>query len=390
MQKDQRIYLDFNATAPLLPQAREAMMDALGRVGNASSVHAEGRAARKLVEHARSRLATLLGCAPNQVTFTSGATEAAHHVLNPHLRASGHDIHVSRLYVGATEHPCVLAGGRFSKSEIMVLPVDANGLINLDVLETTLAAHDRSSGAAMVAVQLANNETGVLQPVQEISAIVHRHNAFLVVDAVQGLGKMPLTLAATGADFAFLSSHKIGGPQGVGVLVAANAGLMPLPLLRGGGQENFQRAGTENVAAIAGFAAALENLPVADDFEKIRRLRDSIEAQLRTISLEVGNRVGEPVVFGASAPRLANTSCFALAGIRAETALIGFDLAGIAVSSGSACSSGKVKKSHVLDAMGIDDGLTRSALRLSIGRETSELHAGQFLSAWKEMVKRLA
>ncbi|MEZ5872237.1 MAG: cysteine desulfurase family protein [Nitratireductor sp.] len=390
MSGNQRIYLDYNATAPLLPQARAAMIDALDRVGNASSVHAEGRNARKLVEHARSKLASLLDCEARQVTFTSGATEAAHHVLSPHLRASGHDIHVSQLYVGATEHPCVLAGGCFNAGRITVLPVDGNGMIDLEGLDRTLAAHDRTKGAAMIAVQLANNETGAIQPLYRISAIVHGHNAFLVVDAVQGLGKMPLTLAATGADFAFFSAHKIGGPQGVGALVAANAGVMPLPLLRGGGQENFQRAGTENVAAIAGFAAALENLPSQADLVRIGIIRDSIEAQLRTISLEAGNKVGEPVVFAKGAERLVNTSCFSLPGIRAETALIALDLAGFALSSGSACSSGKVRKSHVLDAMGIEDNLARSALRLSIGRQTSELHAGQFLSAWKEMVKRLA
>ena len=390
MKNNQRIYLDFNATAPLLPRARAAMIEALAEVGNASSVHAEGRNARKLVEQARTSLAGILDCDARQISFTSGATEAAHHVLTPHLRASGHDIRVSRLYVSATEHPCILAGGRFDPDQITILPVDRNGVLDMDALEKALSIHDRSAGAAMVAVQLANNETGVIQPVQEISAIVHRHNGFLVVDAVQGLGKLPLSLADLGADFAFFSSHKIGGPQGVGVLVSANAGVMPVPLLRGGGQENYQRSGTENVAAIAGFAAALENLPSAADLAKIAGIRDSIEAQMRTISLEAGNNIGEPVIFGASAPRLGNTSCFALDGIRAETALIAFDLAGIALSSGSACSSGKVKKSHVLDAMGVEDTLARSALRVSIGRDTDEIQTGRFLSVWKDMVERLA
>jgi cysteine desulfurase len=306
------------------------------------------------------------------------------------LRVKGRERPVSRLYVSAIEHPCVLSGGRFGADTMEYLPVSESGVIDTAVLEKRLAAHDHDAGAPMVAIMLANNETGVIQPVSEIAGIVRGHDGYLLVDAVQGLGRLDFTAASLGADFILLSAHKIGGPQGAGALVLANEAVAPLPLIRGGGQENHHRSGTENVAAIAGFAAAIAELPVLSmEMPRIRGLRDSIETRLRSLSREAGNRVGEPVFFGEGAERLANTSCFAVDGVKAETALISLDLAGIAVSSGSACSSGKVGKSHVLTAMGVDDALAASALRVSLGWDSTEDDAGRFLTAWCDIVGRM-
>lgn len=386
-----RTYLDHNASAPLLPAARQAVIEALEVHGNPSSIHQSGREARRIIEAARARLADLMGVGTAQVIFTSGASEAANHVLSPLLRTGGRDVQVSRLYVSAVEHPCVLEGGRFAAENCIRLPVDAEGLLDLDALETALEAHDGSLGMPMVAVMLANNETGVIQASAEIAEIVHRHDGVLVVDAVQALGRIHLDMASTGADFLIVSSHKIGGPKGAGALICASASMMPVPLIRGGGQENFQRGGTENTAAIAGFAAAIgacaQNIAIAP---KIAALRDSIEAGIVTISDEAGNRAGAPVIFGSGAARLPNTSCIAVPGIRAETALIALDLAGIAISSGSACSSGKVRKSHVLEAMGVEDELARCALRISAGPGTGSEDAEAFLGAWKDIVSRAA
>ncbi|MEL7429176.1 MAG: aminotransferase class V-fold PLP-dependent enzyme, partial [Pseudomonadota bacterium] len=328
---------------------------------------------------------------PANVIFTSGATEAASHALSPHIRVGGKEVRLSRVYVGATEHPCVLGGGRFSSGQISFLPVDGRGLLDLQALEEALENKDAADGPFMVAVQLANSETGVIQPLPDVAEIVHRHSGFLLVDAVQGLGKHDFTLSETGADFLIVSSHKIGGPQGAGALVLANGDTSPLPLLTGGGQESYHRAGTENVAAIAGFGAAC-------DWHRLNRtknihnntLRDSIEARLGTISLEAGNGVAQPVFFGDSAPRLGNTSCFSVEGIKAETALVGLDLEGISVSSGSACSSGKVKQSHVLAAMGADTQAMAGALRISIGWNSTEEEASRFLDAWKRIIGRKA
>ena len=388
-----RIYLDHNASAPLGAEARDAMLAALGRCGNASSVHAEGRAARAIVEKARRQLAEAVGVSAGQVVFTSGASEAAAHALSPLLRVGGNEIPVSRLYVGATEHACVLAGGRFSPEAVEILPVDASGMLDIAALERALAAHDATAGSPMVAVQLANNETGVIQPMEKIAGLVHAHDGFVVVDAVQALGRIPFSARELGAHFVLLSSHKIGGPQGAGALILANGTISPVALIRGGGQESFNRAGTENVAAIAGFgAAAAVAAQSAGEMGAIAMLRDSIETGITTICGEAGNKAGAPVFFGrdAAGGRLANTSCFAVPGIKAETALISLDLAGIAVSSGSACSSGKVKKSHVLEAMGVDDELAACALRVSAGSQTTGSDAEAFLGAFRNIVTRIA
>nr|WP_075997979.1 cysteine desulfurase family protein [Salaquimonas pukyongi] len=392
-----RTYLDYNAAAPLREEARAAMVQALSVCGNASSIHSEGRQARAIVEKARRQLGEALGVSPGQVVFTSGASEAAAHALCPVVRAGGSEIPVSTLYVSATEHACILAGGRFSAQNVEVLPVDATGTLDLAALKDALAGHDRAQGSPMVAVMFANNETGVIQPVAQIAELVHAHDGFFVVDAVQAFGRIPFSATELGAHFILLSSHKIGGPQGAGALVLANGSISPAPLIRGGGQENFNRAGTENVAAIAGFAAAAglaagANGKTAGEIGAIAALRDSIETGISTICGEAGNKAGQPVFFGHGAPagRLANTSCFAVPGIKAETALISLDLAGIAVSSGSACSSGKVNKSHVLEAMGVDDELAVCALRVSTGPQSTGSDAEAFLGAFRNIVNRIA
>lgn len=386
MNATQQIYFDYNASAPLHPAARAAMVETLELTGNASSVHREGRELRKRIEHARSALAAHAGIAPKQVIFTSGASEAAMHALSPRLKSGTGEVRCSRLYASAIEHPCVLSGGRFDAMHR--IPVTQAGIVDLDALEELLARHDAAQGPPMVALMLANNETGVIQPVAQASEIVHRHGGYLLVDAVQGLGRLDISPAALGADFVILSAHKAGGPKGAGALLLGNAGLAPMPLIRGGGQENYHRAGTENVAAIASFGAAVENLPQMQQWDEIARLRDLLESGLRTISGEC--RLAAPVVFGAGQARLANTACFAVPGIRAETALISLDLAGIAASSGSACSSGKVKKSHVLEAMSVQDDLAACALRTSLGPSSTMSEVARFLAAWKDMAGRMA
>lgn len=391
MSSLERHYLDYNASAPLLDCARSAMIEVLASHGNASSVHHDGRKARKLIEKARSSLAALVNSKASNVIFTSGATEAANHVLSPVIRAGGHALNLSRLFICATEHPCVLEGGRFDTDKIEILPTDKNGMLDLDALHSALAGIEDMDGHPMVAVQFANNETGVIQNLSKLAQVIHDKEGFLVVDGVQALGKIPVNMEETGADFMIFSSHKIGGPQGAGAIVLRDASLSPMPMLKGGGQENYHRGGTENVAAISGFGAAceyhLENLTKnIINFA----LRDSIEAGLDTISSAMGNAVAQPVFFGQQVERLGNTSCFAVPGIKAETALMALDLDGISVSSGSACSSGKVKQSHVLKAMGASAEEMQGAIRLSLGWDSKKEDAERFLEAWKTIVGRIA
>lgn len=386
-----RTYLDFNATSPLNPHAREAMMGALSAFGNPSSVHAEGREARRQLELARSQVAQAFGVKSANIVFNSGASEGASHVLSPEILAGGAPIPVSRLYVSAIEHPCVLSGGRFDDTAVQTLPVTEAGILDLNALERALNSHDASQGAAMVAVMAANNETGAVQPLERISELVHAAGAFLMVDAVQALGKLPFDMASTGAHFAIVSSHKIGGPRGAGAVLFADDSILPTPLIPGGAQENQHRAGTENLPAIAGFAAALKSLDIgAENLSRMADIRDSMERDVSTICNSAGNKVGEPVFFASESPRLANTSCFAIPGLRAETALISLDLDGIAVSSGSACTSGRVGRSHVLVAMGVEDELAQGALRVSLGPDTTKDDTGRFLSALETIVSRVA
>ena len=377
---DGRLYLDYNATAPLLPAAQAAMIDAMGLPGNPSSVHAEGRRARAVIARSRDAVARLCDVPPAQVTFGSGATEAANHVLTPDYRMGRSSVRVSRLFVSAVEHPAILAGGRFSPDQVTVLPVDAQGRLDLAALDSALAAHDRSTGQAMLALQLANNETGVIQPVGEAAARVRAHQGLLVVDAVQGAGRLALSLDALGADFLILSGHKIGGPKGIGALVSAGETLMPAPLIRGGGQEKGHRGGTENLIGIAGFGAAADAAREAVACAAaLAALRDRMETGLRAIAPDV-------TVHGASADRLANTSFFSLPGLKAETAQIAFDMEGVAVSAGAACSSGKIGQSHVLAAMGADADL--GAIRVSLGHVHRSEDIERFLDVFKTINER--
>jgi cysteine desulfurase len=374
----ERVYLDWNATTPLRSEARQAIAAAWDICGNPSSVHAEGRHARRLVEEARAAVAKAVGALPRSVIFTSGGTEANALALTPGLRgAAGKP--VERLLVSAIEHPSVLAGGRFPAEAISKVGVTRTGVVDLDELRAMLS----SGPAALVSVMAANNETGAIQPVAEVADIVHAAGGLLHIDAIQALGKIPFDMKVIGADLATFSAHKIGAPKGVGALVVAE-GLTGLePLLRGGGQELGRRAGTENVAGIAGFGAAASAAMVTLEHDALRleSLRNRLETGLR--------QTKAAIVFSDQAPRLPNTTLFTAPGLKAETAVIGFDLEGVAVSSGSACSSGKVQSSHVLDAMGCSGQLAQGAVRLSLGWSTSEADVDFALKAWRKLANTL-
>ncbi|WP_075289081.1 cysteine desulfurase family protein [Pararhizobium arenae] len=360
-----RIYMDWNATAPLLPEAREACINALDLVGNGSSVHAEGRRMRTLIENARRSVASLCGASPASVIFTSGATEAANLVLTPDFRMGKTPLKIGRLYVSAIEHPAFREGGRFGKDQVEEVPVTSAGIIDLDALKAALSAHDRASGLPMVAVMYANNETGIVQPVESVAALVKEAGGIFVVDAVQAAGRVPLSIDDIGADFMVISSHKIGGPKGAGALVARGEILMPSALIRGGGQEKGHRSGTENAVAIAGFRAAAEVAAYDIDgrMAGISAERDRLEAAMLEAAPDV-------LIHGKDDARIGNTSFFTLPGLKAETGQIAFDLEGVALSAGSACSSGKVGQSYVLTAMGHD--ASQGALRISIGPGTTD------------------
>ena len=381
MTKTERTYLDWNATAPLLPAAREAVLAALDMTGNPSSVHGEGRALRMLVEAARRDVAALVGAAPAHVIFTSGATEAANLVLTPDYRMGRTPLAIGHLYVSEIEHPALREGGRFSREDVTTVPVTRAGIVDLDALETLLRGHDKAKGLPMVAVMLANNETGILQPVKAAAEIAHRHGGLLVVDAVQAAGRVPVDIEVLEADFLILSSHKLGGPKGAGALVSRGEVLMPAPLIRGGGQEKGHRSGTENPAALAGFAAAARfaAADLAARNARIAVLRDGLEAGMRIATNDV-------IVHGADVERVPNTSFFSLPGLKSETGQIAFDLEGIALSAGSACSSGKVGQSHVLTAMGFDAAL--GGLRVSLGPGSTEADVDRFLAAFSRIVSR--
>ena len=357
-------YLDWNATAPLRPQAAAAMSEALRRWGNPSSVHRRGRAARHIVERAREPVAALLGDVdPSAVIFVSGGTEANHLALI----GAGRE----RVLVSAVEHDSV----RHAVPAAEIIPVGPEGIVDLDALDRLLGADLRP---ALVSVMYANNETGVIQPVAEIAAIVRRNGALFHCDAVQAAGKLALEAGAIGADLVTLSAHKIGGPTGIGALVVTG-GIELAPLLRGGGQEHRRRAGTENLPGIAGFAAAAA-AEIAD-YERVAALRDGLEA-------EIAMTARDAVVLGAAANRLPNTSAIAMPGVAAETQVVALDLDGVMVSAGAACSSGKVGPSHVLAAMGVAPEIAASTIRVSLGWSSSEAEIDHFLRAWTALYRR--
>ncbi|MCP1335696.1 cysteine desulfurase family protein [Futiania mangrovi] len=364
-----RTYLDANATAPLLPDAREAMVAALDAVGNPSSVHEEGRRAKRTVETARAAVADLFGAAPRNVVFMSGGTEANHLAL----RGLGG---VRRLLVSAVEHDCVMAAAKASGRAVTVLPVDAQGRVSAQAVCDALGA---DGADALVSVMAANNETGVIQPIAEIAEAAHLKGALMHCDAAQAPGRMALSGWAHGPDLVTLSAHKMGGPQGVGALIVKD-GIELAALLTGGGQEMGRRAGTEAVAVIAGFGAAAAALGAWEQ-ELLAGLRDRFETAVR----EAGGEVA-----GAGVPRLANTSCAILPGVPAETQVMTLDLGGISVSAGSACSSGKVRRSHVLEAMGLDEERAGSAIRVSLPWSAQEDDVERLIAAWRVMAARLA
>jgi cysteine desulfurase len=370
----ERSYLDWNATAPLRPQAKQALAEALAVDGNPSSIHAEGRAARRLVERAREQVAALVGARPADVFFTSSGTEANMQALTPAIETAAERRPRQKLLMSAIEHASVRAGGRFPRAMIEDIPVDADGRVELAALQGAVGRTPRP----LVSLMLANNETGVVQPVAKAAEVVHAAGGLIHVDAVQAVGRVACDIAALGADLLTLSAHKIGGPKGVGALVRRHEDLhFPEPLIRGGGQERGMRAGTENVAGIAAFGAAATAVQRQGDAEaaRMRALRGSLETGLKAVSPQA-------VIFGAAAERLPNTTLFSVEGMKAETAIIAFDLEGVAVSSGSACSSGTVQPSHVLAAMGVSPALQRGAVRISLGWTTTEADIERFLGAW--------
>ncbi len=373
----ERVYFDWNATTPLRPEARAAITAALDLVGNPSSVHAEGRQARRLVEEARESIARAVGGLPRNVVFTSGGTEANVLALSPGLRAPAGP--VQRLLVSAIEHASVLAGGQFDPGAIRTIPVVPSGVVDLERLRAMLA----DGPPALVSVMAANNETGALQPILQVAELVREAGGLLHVDAIQAFGKVPFRINDVGANLATVSAHKIGGPKGVGALVLGAGIDGPPALLRGGGQERGRRAGTENVSGILGFGAAAKAAMAAleTDQARIGALRDRLESGLR--------QTPGVTVFSSDTARLPNTTLFTAPGLKAETAVIGFDLAGVAVSSGSACSSGKVQPSHVLEAMGISSTLAQGAVRLSLGWSTRTDDVDRCLEAWRRLAGTL-
>jgi len=380
----ERVYLDYNATSPLRPAARAAMAAALAVVGNASSVHAEGRAARAGLEAAREHVAALVGADVRNVTLTSGATEAITQALSPEIEIGGRNVHFDVLLISAVEHPAVRAGGRFSAEKIETIAVDREGVVDLAALEAMLARHREAGRRALVSVMAANNETGVIQPIAEVARRVHEVGGSLHSDAVQIAGRLPFDLVTSGADLISISSHKLGGPQGAGALIVRDEDVRVPPLLRGGGQERGSRAGTENVAAIAGFGAAAQEARHALEPEarRLAGLRDALEAGIKAMA-------SDAVVLSAGAERLPNTLCFAVPGIAAETAIIAFDLQGVSLSAGAACSSGKVGPSETLKAMQVAPEIAKGAMRLSIGWDTNERDISRFLEVWKRVYLNL-
>ncbi|MEE9140497.1 MAG: cysteine desulfurase family protein [Alphaproteobacteria bacterium] len=357
------VYLDYNATAPVRPAVIKAMAEALEEFGNPSSVHRFGRLARRAVEEVRERVAALVGARSAGVVFTSGGTEANNLAVMGTKR--------ERVIVSAIEHDSIIAAAH----DCEIFPAGPDGVVELAALEDLLARDPRP---ALVCLMLANNETGVIQPVAAAAEIAHAHGALIHCDAVQAAGKVPVNMEELGVDLLSVSAHKLGGPKGIGALAVADQVTLS-PTLRGGGQERGRRAGTENVAGIVGFGVATDL--AGHDLERFAglvRLRDRLEKRLRELTLET-------TVFGATAPRLPNTSCCTMPGVPSETQIMALDLAGVAVSAGAACSSGKVESSRVLRAMGADEEIAGCALRVSLGWNSREEDIDRLVAAWGEL-----
>ncbi len=370
--KTMTAYLDYNATVPVRPEVVEAVMHALQQTGNPSSVHYAGRVARQRMETARAQVAALVRAEAEWVTFTSGGTEANNLVLR--------GLDCERAVVSAVEHDSVLVAAGASGAAVEIVPVDGQGRIDLQALDGILAG---GTDRTVVSVMLANNETGVIQPVAEVARLARAHGAMVHCDAIQAAGKIPVDIRRLGVELMSLSAHKLGGPQGVGALVAApHVNLSPI--LFGGRQETARRAGTENVAGVVGFGVAAEM--AASDCARDRELgamRDETARQLKEIAPGVKE-------LGEGAARLPNTLCVTMPGVTSETQVMGLDLAGVAVSAGAACSSGKVKLSHVLGAMGVPEDVAMTAIRVSLGWRTVSEDLERFVRAWSDIYFRAA
>lgn len=367
------IYLDYNATAPVKQAVQHVMQEAMHIIGNPSSIHSYGRGARKIVEEARGHIAALIGCDPTYITFTSGATEANNTVL--------YEAPVERILISSIEHPSLTDVAHLLKNQrgVNFIPVTSDGVVNLDVLENLLMGDVRPT---LISVMLVNNETGVIQPIAKIAELAHRYNALLHVDAVQAVGKMPVSWRDLGVDYLSLSAHKMGGSAGIGALIYDHE----KPILKhvhGGGQERRRRAGTENLIGIVGFGEAAR-LAQADmvHYDQVKQWHDMME---RTIC----DAVSDVMIFGRNVPRLGNTTQIALPEVTAEKQLIALDLAGFAVSSGAACSSGSIKPSHVLLAMGVSEEIAKCAIRISSGWATTQEDIVQFTQAYIQMAQKL-
>ena len=359
-----QVYLDYNASAPLCPEARQAMIAAMDVAGNPSSVHASGRAARKIVDHARRTIADLVGGDSERIIFTSGGTEANNLALN--------GLEDVTVFTSAIEHPSVIEGRVDAKR----IPVDGNGVVDLEALEAMLKEASAAGQKVLVSVMLANNETGVIQPVAKVALLAREYGAKVHCDAIQALGRLPVDMGRLLVDMVSVSAHKIGGPKGIGALAIA-PGVMLVPQIRGGGQEKYRRGGTENVLGIAGFGAAAERAGAQlANMANVAALRDRLETELASEAPEL-------LIAGKGTERLVNTSCLILPGMPGETQVMALDLAGVAISSGSACSSGKVRESHVLKEMGVSDA--GSAIRVSLGLETTDEDIDTFIRVWSRM-----
>lgn len=366
MKKD--VYLDYNATCPLRPGVKEAILESLEIPGNASSIHIYGRDARKSVENARKQVADLIGGNAEKVTFNSGATEGNNTIMNAYASQG--------VLVSAIEHPCIIELGHSTE----MIHVTRDGEIDLEHFEEMIS---KSPPPMMVSVMMVNNETGVIQPLKEIIDVCHVRGIKVHTDATQAAGRTDVNLFLLNADYMTISSHKIGGPQGVGALITTNDTVPPV-MVRGGGQEKNHRAGTENVAGIVGFGAAAEHAKKnLSKYQKLEEHQEYLESELKKLNKNI-------VIFGENADRVCNTTCFSIPGANAETMLIAFDLEGIALSSGSACSSGKVSQSHVLKAMGASEAELKGALRISYGWATTRKDIDKFLNAAETIIKRVA
>ncbi len=367
------IYLDYNATAKIRPEVLDLVTKVMSEVGNASSAHTFGAQARKYVKNARSQVATLCAVTADQVVFTSGATESINTVLSGFRN--------KRTLISAIEHPAVIAAAPHAEK----IPVTTDGIIDMAAYQTLL---NTGEPPALVSVMLVNSETGVIQPIAEMARMAHEIGALFHTDAVQGAGRIDISLDKLNVDFMSLSAHKFSGPQGVGAIITREDIDLPKFML-GGGQEKNRRAGTHNTAGIAGMGLAaelaLQNMP---DYADIQKLRDDLETRILNISIHPSSSEHDAIIYGQNAPRVGNTTNIALKGVPAQTQMIALDLDGIAVSSGSACSSGTFKASHVLMAMGASKDEAKSALRISLGWATTQTDIDRFLESWEKIVKR--